>query len=234
VLVFVLSFVNLIGLILTATALGGLAPWSRWQFVGFFGVVEVASGLANVISPNIWRLPIAELQTNRQTSVKLAMSALLLPHWGGLIRCGAGLVCISFAAWHSGLGPASALLPPFVLLLAWSIVAISAALARAGIARPDLDVAQVIVRWHKRERELTPVSLSAAILQFLLTVVTLPAVKILPPTVLYRPEIGPDPLAFLLAVAVSAALLILVYVLWSDRIGFQAATEQQREAERHA
>jgi hypothetical protein len=92
----------------------------------------------------------------------------------------------------------------------------------------------VIVRWHKRERELTPVSLSAAILQFLLTVVTLPAVKVLPPTVLYRPEIGPDPLAFLLAVAVSAALLILVYVPWSDRIGFQAASEQQREAERHA
>jgi hypothetical protein len=234
VLVFALSFVNLVGLILTATALGGLAPWSRWQFIGFFGLVETASGLANVISPNIWRLPIAQLQTSRRTSVKLAISALLLPHWGGLVRSAAGLVCLSIAAWHSGLGPASALLPPFVLLLAWSIVAVSAALARAGIARPDLDVVQMIVRWRKRERELTPVSISAAVLQFLLTVVTLPAVKLFPPAVLYRPEIGPSPLAFLLAVAVAAVLLILVYVLWSGRIGFEAASEQQHEAEQHA
>jgi len=78
--VFLLSFVNLVGIIFTVTALGGPAPWSRWQFVGAFGVVEAASGLANVISPNIWRLPVAELQTSGRTNVKLAASALLLPH----------------------------------------------------------------------------------------------------------------------------------------------------------
>ena len=61
-LVFLLSFVNLVGVIVTATALGGVEPWSRWQFVGMYGVLEVASGLANVISPNIWRLPVAELR----------------------------------------------------------------------------------------------------------------------------------------------------------------------------
>jgi len=72
--------VNLVGLILTMTALGGLAPWTRWQFVGVFGVIEAASGLANVITPNVWHLPIAELETRRRTEVKLAMSALLLPH----------------------------------------------------------------------------------------------------------------------------------------------------------
>jgi hypothetical protein len=55
VLVFVLSFMNLVGVLLTATVLGGIAPWTRWQFIGLFGVVEVASGLANVLSPNIWR-----------------------------------------------------------------------------------------------------------------------------------------------------------------------------------
>jgi hypothetical protein len=33
----VLSFVNLIGVIVTAAALGGLAPWSGWQFIGLFG-----------------------------------------------------------------------------------------------------------------------------------------------------------------------------------------------------
>ena len=85
-LVFLLSFLNLIGLFLTVTALGGVAPWSRWQFIGAFGVLEAASGLANVISPNIWRLPIAELQTSERTDVKLAGSALLLPHWGGLVH----------------------------------------------------------------------------------------------------------------------------------------------------
>ena len=53
VLVFLLSFFNLIGLIVTAIALGGLAPWSRWQFIGVFGLLEAASGLANVVSPNI-------------------------------------------------------------------------------------------------------------------------------------------------------------------------------------
>jgi len=107
-LVFLLSFLNLIGLFLTVTALGGVAPWSRWQFNGAFGVLEAASGLANVISPNIWRLPIAELQTSERTDVKLAGSALLLPHWGGLARCVAGLVSLAVAAWQNGLGPASA------------------------------------------------------------------------------------------------------------------------------
>ena len=157
-LVFLLSFVNLVGLILTATALGGLAPWTRWQFIGLYGVIETASGLANIITPNVWRLPVAELQTNRRTEVKLAMSALLLPHWGGLVRCVAGLACLAIAAWQAGLGPASALLAPFVLLLAWSIVAVSAALARAGIARPEIDVLQFVVRWAGREKELTPLS----------------------------------------------------------------------------
>ena len=43
----VLSLIGvLIGLIVTTTALGGLAPWSRWQFVGAFGVLEAASGLS--------------------------------------------------------------------------------------------------------------------------------------------------------------------------------------------
>ena len=104
-LVFLLSFVNLVGVIFTAAALGGVEPWTGWQFVGAFGVIEAASGLANVISPNIWRLPVAELQTNERTDVKLAASALLLPHWGGLARFGAGLVCLALAAWQDGSWP---------------------------------------------------------------------------------------------------------------------------------
>ena len=231
---FLLSFVNLVGLILTITALGGLAPWTRWQFVGAFGVIEAASGLANVITPNLWRLPIAELETSSRTELKLAPSVVLLPHWGGLARCVAGVVCIGFAAWKTGLGPSSMLLVPFVLLLAWSVVAISAAAARAGVARPDIDVVQLVVRWKRTEYELAPLSIGAAVFQFLLAVVTIPAVKLFSPSVLYQPEIGPSPEALLGALAISAALLGLVYWLWSDRLTLEAPRDQQREAEEHA
>lgn len=218
-------------MIVTATALGGIAPWSRWQFIGIYGVSEAASGLANVISPNIWRLPIAELQTSKRTDVKLAGSALLLPHWGGLARSVAGLVCLALAGWQEGLGSGSLALVPLVLALAWSILAISAVLARAGVARPNLDVVQLVVRWGMREKELPPISIGAAVLQFLLSIATIPAVKLLPPSVLYQPEIGPSLNALLLALAVSAALVALVYLVWLGRIELNAPPEQQREAE---
>ena len=222
---------NLIGVTLTAAALGGLTPWSRWQFIGIYGVIEAAAGLANVISPNIWRLPVAELQTSERTDVKLAASALLLPHWGGLARSLAGLVCLALAAWHDGLGPASVALAPFVLALAWSIVAISALLARAGVNRPEVDVVQFVVRWGTREKELPPISLGASAFQFLLAVATIPVVKLLSPSVLYQPEIGPSASAVLFVFAVSFTLLALVYLVWSGRIELNAPSEQQREAD---
>jgi len=106
-LTYVLSFVNLVGIIVTLIALGGLEPWSRWQFIGAFGVLEAASGLANVISPNIWRLPVAEVQTSKRTQIELAGSTLLIPHWAALARFAAGAVLIAVAAWHEGLAPAS-------------------------------------------------------------------------------------------------------------------------------
>ena len=82
-LVFVLSFLSLAGVLLTVTALGGADPWSSWQFIGLFGLIEMASGLGNVIVPNIWRLPVAEVQTRRDTEIKLAASTILgIPHWG--------------------------------------------------------------------------------------------------------------------------------------------------------
>jgi hypothetical protein len=233
-LVFLLSFVNLLGVIVTVTALGGLAPWSRWEFVGAFGVLEAASGLANVISPNIWRLPVAELETSDRTDVKLAASSLLLPHWGGLGRCAAGLVCVALAGWQEGVGLASAGLAPLVLALAWTILAVSALLARAGVARPDLDVLQLVLRWGRRERELAPVSIGASLLQFLLSIATIPAVKLLPPSVLFRPELGPSGSALLGSAALSAALLLLVYACWARRIEVHASREQQREAEENA
>jgi hypothetical protein len=233
-LVFLLSFVNLVGVIFTAAALGGVEPWSRWQFVGAFGVIEAASGLANLISPNIWRLPVAELQTSRRTDVRLAASALLLPHWGGLARCAAAIVCLTLAGRQDGLGAATVALVPLVLAVAWSVLAISAVLARAGVARPDLDVLQIVVRLGRRETELAPVSIGASIFQFVLSIITIPAVKLLPPSVLYQPELGPSRDALLVALGLSAVLSAFVWLLWAGRIELDAPREQQREAEERA
>jgi hypothetical protein len=177
---------------------------------------------------------VAELQTSRRTDVKLAASTLLLPHWGGLARCAAGVVCLGLAAWQAGLAAASVGLVPFVFALAWTVLAISALLARAGVARPDLDVVQFVVRWGRRERELRPISIGAAIVQFALTVLTIPAVKLLPPSVLYQPELAPSPAALLVALALAGLFALLVYLAWFGRIDWQAPAEQQREAEEHA
>jgi hypothetical protein len=43
-------------------------------------------------------------------------------------------------------------------------------------------------------------------------------VKLLPPSVLYQPELGPSLDALLVALALSVALLALVYLLWAGRI----------------
>ena len=233
-LVFVLSFVNLAGVILTVSALGGLAPWSRWQFVGAFGLLEAAAGLANVISPNIWHLPVAQLQTRERTVVTLAASSLLLPHWGGLARCVAGVVCLGVAGWQEGVGLVSLALVPLVAAIAWTILAVSAVLARVGVARPERDVVQIAIRWGGRQLDLAPISIGAAILQFLLSIATIPAVKLLSPSVLYEPELGASAGALVVAAAASVALLVLVYVLWSGRIRVDAPADQQREAEEHA
>jgi hypothetical protein len=177
---------------------------------------------------------IAELQTSKRTGVKLAASALLLPHWGALARCAAGLVCLALAAWQNGLGPASVALLPLLLALAWLVLAISAVLARAGVARPDLDVIQFVVRWGRREKELPPISIGASVFQFFLSISTIPVAKLLSPSVLYRPELGPSLTTLLLTLALSAVLVVLVYLLWFSRIEWVAAPEQQREAEKHA
>jgi hypothetical protein len=233
-LTFTLSFVNLVGIIFTLTALGGLAPWSRWQFIGAFGVLEAASGIANVLSPNVWRLPVAQVETSRRTDVKLAASALLLPHWGALARTAAGLVLMAVVAWHAGLTASSVGLIPFVFALAWFIVALSVAVARLALLRPDLDVLGVSIRWGGKVREAPPLSLTASVLQFLLSIATLPAAKLLAPSILYQPELAPSAEALLAVLAASIILGLLAYLLWWGRIAITASREQQREAEEHA
>ena len=233
-LIFLLSFLNLVGVVVTAIALGGTEPWTRWQFVGIFGVLEVASGLANVVSPNLWRLPIAELATSDRTRTKLAASALLLPHWGAVARCAAGGICLALVAWQEGLSAASIGLVPLVAALAVVIVAVSAIVARIGVARPERDVVQFVVRWGGRERELAPLSIGASILQFVLSIVTIPAAKLLPPSVLYQPELAPSAVALGASIAAAVALTVATYLVWRGRVVREAPAEQQRDAEQHA
>ena len=190
--VFVLSFVNLVGIVVTAAALGGLAPWTAWQFIGLFAVLEIAAGLANVISPNVWRLPIAELSTNSRTRVQLAASTMLLPHWGGLARAGAGLLLLVVVAFHEGVSRASLGLVPLVATVGVSYVAASGVVARIGVARPDVDVVQIVVQWRRRETKLTPISIGASMLQFLLSIATIPIAKLCAPSILYQPELAPS------------------------------------------
>lgn len=120
---------------------------------------------------------------------------------------------------------------PFVLGLALAILAVSALLARAGVSRPEVDVVQFVVRWRNRESELAPISIGASFLQFTLGIVTIPAVKLLPPSVLYQPQIAASAKTTLVTLAVSITLVGLAYLVWSGRAGLHAPAEQQREAE---
>lgn len=232
--IFLLSFLNLVGVVVTATALGGTEPWTRWQFIGIFGLLEVASGLANIVSPNLWRLPIAELATSDRTRTRLAASALLLPHWGAVARCAAGAICLGLVAWQEGLAPASIGLVPLIGALAVAIVAISAIVARIGVARPERDVVQFVVRWGGQERELAPLSIGASILQFVLSIITIPVARLLPPSVLFQPELAPSLPMLAFSLLVAAALTVATYVLWRGRVSRDAPAEQQRDAELHA
>jgi hypothetical protein len=141
---------------------------------------------------------------------------------------------MAVAAWHEGLARASVALIPFILALAWLILVISAAFARVALIRPEFDVVQVNLQWGGRLREFPPGSLSAAVLQFLLSISTVPAAKLLEPTVLYQPELAPS-LEALLAVLIASAISgVLAYLFWSGRVAATARAEQQREAEEHA
>ena len=103
-----------------------------------------------------------------------------MPHWGGLARTAAGAVCLGLAAWHEGVGPVTLGLVPLLAAIACIVLALSALLARAGVARPDTDIVQ-FVRWRGRERQTTPLSIGASALQLALSIATIPAVKLLPP-----------------------------------------------------
>jgi hypothetical protein len=234
ILVFCLSFLSLFGVLLTVAALGGLGEWTRWQFIGLFGLVEAASGLANIVVPNIWRLPVVELERPHRAPAKLAASTMVIPHWGGVARIVAGAVLLAAAGYQEGLGSESLTLVPMVVLIAIGLVALSALVARLGVVYAELDVFQFTLRWRRRDIQLAPVSFSTSALQFLLGIMTIPIVKVLPPSVLYQPEIGASFSELGLMAAFSLGLALVALLAWAGRIDWRASGWQQREAEQNA
>ena len=134
---FVLSFVNLAGLFLSITLLGGLGQWTTWEFVGLAGLTEAGLGLAFIVGPNIWRLPVAEAQTSDRTSIRLALDVLLIPRWGALARVAAGVVMLAVAAAFEGVSAGSAAVGIVAVAIAVTALALSlpGRATRRGTAR---------------------------------------------------------------------------------------------------
>jgi hypothetical protein len=232
---FTLSVTNLAGAFLVILALGGLGEWTSVQFIGLFGLMEVATGLAFVVCPNIWRLPVAEANTSGPTPVRLAASTLLLPHWAAGTKTLAGAVFLVAVAVHEGVGMATAGVLLLVLGILVIVLSVSLIIARLGVARPDLDVFFIKVRrpGHK-EHELPGISVGASIVQVLLNLGPYPAVRAFAPTALYRPELGPSATALVWCLGTAGVLAYLAALVWRGRFTWRAAHEQQREAEKYA
>lgn len=231
VLTFVLSFLNLVGLALTVLGLGGFKDWTEVQFAGFYGLAEAAAGLANIFLPNVWHLPIAETAMSPRTQIRLAVSAFAIPHWAAIARAGAGVTLVIAALVHEGADETALLLPIAIFEIALIFFASSAAASRAGVAWPDVDVMRIKIAWLGRERDLPPVSLGASLLQFVWSILTLPAIYILPATILYRPKMGLDPEALYWLTLTCLIALGVMTAAWWGRISWQASREQQREVE---
>jgi hypothetical protein len=227
-----LSFVNLIGAFLILSSFGGVEPWSDTQFIGLFGVIETGIGLSFLISPNLWRLPVAEANTSPRSAVRLAPSIIFAPHWAALAKAFAGLLMILYAAFEEGIGLNTLGLPFAVLFIALAFVSLSLIVARLGVARPDLDVVFLTARRPGHEELALPgISIGGVILQVLSNFGIVPAVKLLTPSALYNPEFGQS-LGLLLVTAVCGlAPLMVAWLVWRDRLATKPPAEQRREAE---
>jgi hypothetical protein len=231
-LILILSFFNLLGAFLAVATLGGLGEWSDWQFIGLFGFIEAGMGLAFIVGPNIWRLPVAEANTDKAVAVRLAPSILLIPQWGSATKVLAGVLMMAGAAWSEGWAPRTLTVVPGVMLLGAIVLAISLLVARLGVARPDLDVVSLVIRRPGHpEHELPAVSLGGMFVQFLTQIGVFPLVKLAAPSILYAPALSVSTawLGLLAAVAVVSTLLALL--VWRGRIDMHAPVQQQLEVE---
>lgn len=226
-----LSFANLAGVFLTLVALGGLGEWTGTQFVGVFGIFEIATGLAFIVCPNIWRLPVAEADTPDRTSITLAADTATTPHWAAGVKVIAGAGMVIYAGVAEGLSFASVGILPYAIAVAIFIIALSVAAARWGVAYPERDVVRMVLRRPNRDDfEMPGVSLTAAFLQVVLGAFTLPAIKVLSPDAFFAPEIAPAPWLLIGTIVITAASCLAAAWAWRGRI-VRRAPRVQREAE---
>ena len=231
-LVFLLSFVNLAGAFVMIAGLGGPGEWTVWQFVGLFGVIEAGLGLAFIVGPNIWRLPVAEAQLSDRTAVRLAAATVLRPHWAAAAKAAAGAAMVAGALVHEGGSVGSSAIPVVVFAIATGVTALSLAVARLGVARPDLDVLFIAVsRPGRGERSFPGLSVGGLAVQFALNIGVIPLAKVAAPTILYRSAMAPSAGMVASASLAAAALGLLAWWAWRGRIVRHPAAEQQREAE---
>jgi hypothetical protein len=230
-----LSVMNLLGVFLTLLVLGGLGEWTPMQFVGVFGLFEIATAVAFVFAPNIWRLPVMEAETSDRTKIRLAASVTFIPHWAGAAKAIAGFAMVGVAAWSEGLAPASLGLIPLAAGTAVLVLGISAAVARWGVARPDLDVVTFVLRRPKHEERVLPgISISSSLVQIVLGAIDLPIVTLLPPSALYQPELAPSVQLLVGTLIGAAASVVTALLAWRGRITRRAPQAQQRNAEQGA
>lgn len=227
-----LSVLNLAGAFLTLLALGGLGDWTGVQFIGLFGLLEVATGAAFVIGPNVWRLPVAAAELEPGTRLRFAASTVLIPHWAGGVKSIAGAGLVTWAAIHEGVSLGT----PGILLIVLDVcavcIAVSMLFARLGCLRPDIDVFQISIhRPGHKPIELPGMSIGAAFVQAGLNIMTFPTVKLLHPSVLYSPELSPSPRLLATFGAIALALALAAVTVWWDRLAWRAKRPQQREAE---
>lgn len=218
-----LTVLNLVGSAVTLFAFGGLSGWSGMQFIGLFGALEVGLGVAFLFAPNAWRLPVVAVERAGETP--LAADEMLIPHWPALAKVLGGASLITASAWSEGVTPAVIGLLPASLGLALGTMGLSIGAARLGAAHPGGDVLQfVLKRPGRRATEFPPASISSLVVQAVLNVLTFPAVKLLNPGELFRPEFAPSARLVAWTAGGGALLLCAGIACWWDRLAVSAAS----------
>jgi hypothetical protein len=234
VVTFFLTILGFVGILATIHAVGALGAWTTWQFVGLFGLIEASAGLANVFLPNVWRLPVLQLEAGPGRPTMLAASTLLIPHWAGLARAFAGACFIILAAEKTSVSARTFMVIPFVCSFAAFLFGLTVLFARLGTGWPHLDVVQLSVRWNRQDNQLPAVSIGASVLQLILSLLPFPAIKVLSPGALYQPELAPSAALIAGLFAAAVGTLAALPFAWSGRMQRRATKWQQNEAERNA
>ncbi len=226
VLTFIASLINFSGLLLTLEAFGARRLWTELQFAGLFGLIEIATGMANLYGANFWfifdevpaggrsfRLPLRELSFHRD----------------GLVRMAAGGVLLAISAAAAGVTSQSLMLVPAVLLLAVAMFGLSGAFARISLTWPTQDIVKLTAEWHGQVRDITPLSISSSFLQLWWTLLALPVVAVLPHKELFHPEIWPSPHLIGVLIGFAVVCLGLFIATWHGRLGWRSAASQPVE-----